>query len=70
MVVNEKLNTQRKLRKNLRAEIFQIKQKGGELPEETKGRIAFHQMVRENKKTTDSSREIITQILVAKKFSE
>lgn len=70
VVVNEKLNTPKQLRKNLRAEIHQLKLKGGEISNETRGRVAFHKMVRENTKTTYSSREIITQILVTKKLTE
>lgn len=66
VVVNTKLNTQRKLRKNLRAELHQLKLKGGEIPNETRGRVAFHQMIRETKKTTLSSTDIITQIMVVK----
>ena len=68
VVVNQKLNTPRRDRKRLRAELHQIKLKGGELPNETKGRIAFHNMVRENTKTTYSSREIINQIRLLKKL--
>ncbi len=68
VVVNRRLNTPRRLRKNLRAEIYQQKLKGGELSNETKGRIAFHKMVRESTKTTYSSRELIDQIKLAKKL--
>jgi len=68
VVVNQRLNTSRRLRKNLRAEIFQQKQKGGELTNETKGRIAFHKMVRESTKTSYSSRELTDQIKLAKKL--
>lgn len=60
VVVNAKLNLRRKWRKNLRAEIFQ--QKGGGLRNDTKGRIAFREMVLANKKTTYSSRQICKSI--------
>lgn len=69
VVVNEKLNTPRKLRKNLRAELHQARMKGGELSNEVKGRVAFHKMVRENTKTTYSSRDIINQIKMVKKLT-
>jgi retron-type reverse transcriptase len=65
VVVNEKLNTPRRLRKNLRAELHQARLKGGELSNETKGRVAFHDMVIKNTKTTYSSRDIICQIKMA-----
>jgi RNA-directed DNA polymerase len=65
VVVNEKINLPRRWRKRLRAEVFQ---KGGELPEETKGRLSFKDMVLMNKKTTYSSREIIDALVVAKKL--
>jgi len=38
------------------------------LSNETKGRVAFHKMVRENTKTTYSSREIVNQIKLIKKL--
>jgi RNA-directed DNA polymerase len=60
IVVNEKLNLRRKWRKNLRAEIFQ--QKGGGLRQDTKGRMAFREMVLANKKTSYSSREICKSV--------
>lgn len=68
VVVNQKINTPRRLRKNLRAELHQAQLKGGELSNETKGRVAFHKMVRENTKTTYSSRDIINQIKLVKKL--
>lgn len=70
IVVNKKLNTPRRLRKNLRAEIHSLRMAGKELPQETRGRIAFHKMVRESTKTTYSSRDIINQIKLVKKFEE
>lgn len=66
VVVNEKLNTKREDRKNLRAEVHQQKLKGNNLKLETLGRIAFHEMVRDSDKTTHSSRDIIDSVKVTK----
>lgn len=68
VVVNEKLNTKREDRKNLRAEVHQQKLKGKNLKLETLGRIAFHEMVRDSDKTTHSSREIIDSVKVTKEM--
>ena len=68
VVVNEKLNLPRKFRKNLRAEVHQ--QKGGELREETKGRMAFKEMVLNNKKETWSSVGAIRALLLINKLEE
>lgn len=65
IIVNEKLNLPRKLRKNLRAEIFQ---QNGKLSRETKGRISFHEMVRESKKTTMSSIKLLETLKMIKQL--
>ena len=66
IVVNEKLNTKREVRKNLRAECHQQMLKNGQLSLETQGRVAFEKMVRENSKTTHSSSKIIKSMKVAR----
>lgn len=66
VVVNEKLNLKRKWRKNLRAEIFQ--QKGGDLRENTKGRLAFQNMILNNTKESYSSRQICQSLILKKKM--
>lgn len=65
VVVNSKLNLKREVRKNLRAEVHQ-KSKLGNLPLETKGRIAFEKMVRECSKESHSSRTICKSIEMTK----
>lgn len=68
IVVNEKLNIPRKYRKNLRAEIHQQKLKGEELRNDTKGKIAFQDMVLNNKKDTWSSYSLIRGILFTQRM--
>lgn len=68
VVVNEKLNIPKKRRKNLRAEIYQ--QGKNKLHEDTKGRISFHKMVINNKKTTNSSMEILKHMKIIKELSK
>ena len=68
IVVNEKLNIPRKYRKNLRVEIHQQKLKGEELRNDTKGKIAFQDMVLKNKKNTWSSYSLIRGILFTQKM--
>ena len=66
IVVNEKLNLKRETRKNLRAEVHQQMLKHGKLSLETQGRLAFQTMIRDNKKTTHSSTQIISSIKVTR----
>lgn len=68
IVVNEKLNIPRKYRKNLRAEIHQQNLKGEELRNDTKGKIAFRDMVLNNKKDTWSSYSLIRGILFTQRM--
>lgn len=68
IVVNEKLNIPRKYRKNLRAEIHQQKLKGEELRNDTKGKIAFRDMVLKNKKDTWSSYSLVRGILFTQRM--
>ena len=70
IVVNEKINLLRKTRKNFRAELFQQKQKGGDLRCETQGRQSFHKMVLENKKESFTSTEIMNSIVLTKKLDK
>ena len=46
VIVNKKLNVDKKYRMNLRAEIYQQKQKGLQLSKETLGKISFVNMIR------------------------
>lgn len=66
IVVNEKLNLKRETRKNLRAEVHQAMLKNGKLSLETQGRVAFETMIRDNKKTTHSSTQMISSIKVTR----
>jgi hypothetical protein len=56
LVVNEKVNIPRRWRKRLRAEMFQ--QKGQDLRLETKGRLAFCNMVYNNKLDNESNIDV------------
>jgi len=68
IVVNEKLNIPRKYRKNLRAEIHQQNLRGEELRNDTKGKMAFQDMVLKNKKDTWSSYSVVRSILFTKRM--
>ncbi|MFQ5330383.1 MAG: reverse transcriptase family protein [Thermodesulfobacteriota bacterium] len=67
VVVNEKLNLPRRWRKNLRAEKYQ-KELAGHIPLTTKGRLAYEEMVRNNKKDTYSNIEIISAMAIEAKL--
>jgi retron-type reverse transcriptase len=69
VVVNERLNLKREDRKRLRAIKHQEMLKNGKLSLETKGKVAFEAMIRENTKTTHSSREIIDSVKVTKEMA-
>jgi retron-type reverse transcriptase len=69
LCVNEKLNLKREYRKNLRARKHQEMLKHGKYSLETKGMMAFEEMVRNNQKTTHSSIDIISSIMIAKELS-
>lgn len=68
IVVNKKLNIPRKYRKNLRAEVHQQKLKREELRNDTKGKIAFRDMVLNNKKDTWSSSSVIKGMLFTQRM--
>jgi len=67
IVVNEKLNLERRWRKRLRAEIHQ-KTLNGCVGNDTMGRIAYENMVRNNTKEHFSSRDMCNAIIMRKKL--
>lgn len=60
LVVNEKVNIPRRWRKRLRAEVFQ--QKGLDLRPETRGRLAFCNMVYNNKLSIETNLDVHERI--------
>lgn len=69
LVVNEKLNLKKEWKKNLRAEIHQQKD-NSELRKETKGRLAFQNMILNNKKESFSNIDVMNSMILKKTLED